>query len=637
MRALKDIYIKSCEDYDERNYELVKNNQEQAINNMSKERISKEDDNLSEFAFTSYQMGYNFHQLHKIFFESVKGVEVVFEIESPSNRDQIVTSQQQPSLLPYLEHLTLSEMKKLSHVWKCNSWNKFFVLHKHQPQSSFQNLTSIKLEQCPGVKYLFSPLMVKLLTNLQEVTIRECDGMEEVVSNRDEEEMTSSTYAHTTATLFPRLHHLNLYRMKNLKHIGGGVAKGTTDIGHGQSKVSQVDVVSWSVCQYSRTIQIERCDSLSSVIPYYAAGQTPKLQELWIFNCTSMMEVFETEEINNKNTSGCSSNTTVAVPRPTDIIVHKFPNLKILIIVACDCLENIFTFSTLESLKKIEELQVRNCGAMKVIVKEEVREDTSTLSNNVVFSNLKSIRLEGLPNLKGFFLGMNIEFEWPLLERVFIEKCPQMMVFTCGRSTALRLKYIETRLGKHNLECGLNFHRGLLPVVVTRYIWKSNQWRILEFQNLTTLSIHGCDSLEHVFTCSMVGCVMQLQELQIERCRNMKVIVKEEEEDCDAKVSEIIEFPSLKSLQLNFLSSLKGFYIGKKDFTLPSLDTLGIRMCPEIMVFTEGHSIISEQTVLETDFGSFNVGEDINSFILTKKQEGFSFGNRWMMNNNDYY
>ncbi|KAJ0433451.1 putative leucine-rich repeat domain superfamily [Helianthus annuus] len=326
MRALKDIYIKSCapKDIYERNNELVKNNQK------SKRYINKEDDNLSKFAFTSYQMGYSFHQLHKIFFESVKGVEVVFEIESPSNRGQIVTSQQQP-LLPYLEHLTLSKMKKLSHVWKCNSWNKFFVLHKHQPQSSFQNLTSIELEQCPGVKYLFSPLMVKLLTNLQEVTIRECD-----VSNRDEEEMTSSTYAHTTATLFPRLHHLRLYFMKNLKHIGGGVAKGTTDVGHGQSKVSQVDVVSWSVCQYSRTIRIDGCDSLSSVIPYYAAGQTQKLQELRILNCTSMMEVFETEVINNKNTSGCSSNTTVAVPRPTNIIVHKFPYLKILKIDACD-------------------------------------------------------------------------------------------------------------------------------------------------------------------------------------------------------------------------------------------------------------------------------------------------------------
>ncbi|KAJ0433454.1 putative leucine-rich repeat domain superfamily [Helianthus annuus] len=374
---------------------------------------------------------------------------------------------------------------------------------------------------------------------------------------------------------------------------------------------------------------------------------------------------------------------------------------------------------------------------MKVIVKEEVREDTSTLSNNVVFSNLKSIRLEGLPNLAGFFLGMNIEFEWPLLERVLIENCPQMMVFTCGRSTAPRLKYIKTGLGKHNLECGLNFHRGLLPVAaVTRipspsldcksssptkiegrtwsfhnliqcnidsshkdtkifpsnelqqleqletihaqhcnnveevfevtsevtnnesqtnvkfpklrevdlnwlrslkYIWKSNQWRILEFRNLTTLSIRGCHSLEHVFNCSMVGCVMQLQKLHIDSCNKMKVIVKEEEEDCDAKVSEIIEFRSLKSLQLKSLSSLKGFYLGKKDFTLPSLDTLVIRWCPEIMVFTEGHSIIPEQTVLETDFGSFNVGEDINSFILTKKQEGFSFGSRWMINYNDYY
>ncbi|KAM0006358.1 putative leucine-rich repeat domain superfamily [Helianthus debilis subsp. tardiflorus] len=154
-----------------------------------------------------------------------------------------------------------------------------------------------------------------------------------------------------------------------------------------------------------------------------------------------------------------------------------------------------------------------------------------------------------------------------------------------------------------------------------KYIWKSNQWRTLEFRNLTTLSIHGCRSLEHVFTCSMVGCVMQLQELHIDWCVNMKVIVKEEEEDCDAEVSEIIEFRSLKSLQLSRLPRLKGFYLGKKDFTLPSLDTLVISMCPEIMVFTKGHSIIPEQTILETSFGSFNVGEDINSFILTKKQE----------------
>ncbi|KAI7741571.1 hypothetical protein M8C21_026211, partial [Ambrosia artemisiifolia] len=136
--------------------------------------------------------------------------------------------------------------------------------------------------------------------------------------------------------------------MENLKHIDGQSRTTTDDVSHGQSMVSQVDVVSWSLCQYSREIQIFKCDALSSVIPYYAAGQTLKLQELNISGCASMMEVFESKEITSNNISGCSSNTTVAIPRPTYRTVHKLPHLKILHISDCDCLENIFTFSTLE-------------------------------------------------------------------------------------------------------------------------------------------------------------------------------------------------------------------------------------------------------------------------------------------------
>ncbi|KAI7749417.1 hypothetical protein M8C21_002693, partial [Ambrosia artemisiifolia] len=655
-------------------------------------------------------MAYNFHQLREIWFERVKGVKVVFEMESPiSNSDQIVTTQQ--PLLPYLEHLKIVEMEKLSHVWKCNNWNKFFILYKHHPQSSFQNLTSVHLEDCPSMKYLFSPLMLKLLSNLKEVTIIDCDGMEEVVSNRDDnKELTSSSYAQTVATLFPHLHLLQLCGMKNLKHIDGQSRTTTDDVSHGQSMVSQVDVVSWSLCQYTREIRIFECDALSSVIPSYAAGQTLKLQEPSISGCASMMEVFESKEITSNNISGCSSNTIVAIPRSTYSTVHKLPHLKILYISFCNCLENIFTFSILESLKKLEELTISKCDAMKVIVREEVQEDTTTLSKNVVFTSLKSIDLYGLPNLTGFFLGMNIDFEWPLLEYVKIKDCPQMTVFTSGLSTTPRLKYINTGLGQHNLECSLNFHQtpstsldykssnptisegitwsfynliqcnldsfhedtkifpsselqklekletihaqycksveevfevasevtnnesqtgvkipklrevDLKGLTSLKYIWKSNQWRKLEFPNLTRLSINECDSLEYVFTCSMVGCIKQLQELHIQRCKKMKGVVKGEK-DCGDKVSEIIEFPRLKSLNLDDLKSLEGFSLGKEDFTFPSLDTLQITVCPEIMVFTEGRSIIPEQTVVETSFGSFNIGDDISSFVMTKKQE----------------
>ncbi|MFS8019846.1 putative leucine-rich repeat domain superfamily [Helianthus anomalus] len=583
-------------------------------------------------------------------------------------------------------------MKNMTHVWKCSNWNEFFVLYKHQPQSSFKNLTTIYLFGCNRIKYLFSPLMVKLLSNLKKIIISYCDGMENVISDRDDknEEMAALS-THTRITLFPRLELLRLNKLENLKHIGG--------------LFYHVDIVTWSLCQYSREIKIKRCDALSSVIPSYAAGQMQKLQTLSIEYCSSMMEVFETKEIDSNNSSFCSS-TIIASRSPTTM--HIFPSLMVLNIEGCDCLEYIFTFSTIESLKKLEKLTIRYCKKLKVVVREENREHTTTSMKDVVFPRLKSVELDCLPNFAGFFSGMNIDFQWPLLDYVMINDCSKMMMFTSGRSTAPRLKYIHTRLGKHNLECGLNFY--VKPVLhqipsaslydidsdgttwsfhnlvecnwgyyydtkifpsnemqklqkletihvkdcanveevfevalgvinnesetvvkipmlrkvdldglrSLKYIWKSSQRRILEFPNLTILSISKCNTLEHVFTSSMVDCVMQLQELHIQSCRNMKVIVKEE--DHDVKQSEII-FPCLKSLKLDDLSSLRGFCLGEEDVTLPSLDTLVIKKCPTTMVFTAGRSVTRQLTMVETSFGCFKAWDDINSFIMTKKQE----------------
>ncbi|KAJ0693009.1 putative leucine-rich repeat domain superfamily [Helianthus annuus] len=154
-----------------------------------------------------------------------------------------------------------------------------------------------------------------------------------------------------------------------------------------------------------------------------------------------------------------------------------------------------------------------------------------------------------------------------------------------------------------------------------KYLWKSNQWMVLGFPNLTTLSIEWCERLEHVFTCSMIGSLVQLQELHISHCRGMEVIVKEEEEEeCNAKVNEII-LPRLSSLQLHNLHSLKGFWLGKKAFSLPALDTLQIKECRAITVFTKGHVSTPQLKVIDTDFGICDVRTDVNYFIETKLEE----------------
>jgi hypothetical protein len=187
------------------------------------------------------------------------------------------------------------------------------------------------------------------------------------------------------------------------------------------------------------------------VIPWYAVGQMQKLQVLKISDCKSMTEVFETQEI-NKNSG---TDTRKSLPRLEYITMLKLPKLRILKIQGCNLLEYVFTFSTLESLTQLEELEIKDCKAMDVIVYKETGEQ-KTASYVVGFPRLKSLALVNLPNVVGFFLGNN-EFTWPTLEKVWIGECPQITVFTYGRSSAPKLNFIETSLGKHNVECGLNF------------------------------------------------------------------------------------------------------------------------------------------------------------------------------------
>ncbi|PWA77050.1 resistance protein candidate RGC20 [Artemisia annua] len=586
MRALKKVTIDNCGRESEINNELVESKQDQEIDVVSIPGKESNDD-ISKVALP-FHLLHTFHNLRKLSLYNNKAVEVVFEIQSPSTREAAHNTQQ-PLILPYLEELELIYLEKVSHVWKCN-WNEFLHLPKQQSQSSFHNLTTINMIFCNSIKYLFSPLMAELLSNLKVVRIWGCDGIEEVVSNRDDEDLSQA---------------------------------------------------SWSLCQYAREISIEDCDALSSVIPWYAVGQMQKLQVLQITNCKSMTEVFETQEINNK--SGTDTDTGKSLPRLEYITMLKLPKLRILKIQGCNLLEHIFTFSTLESLTQLEELEIKDCKAMEVIVTEENGEQT-TASVVVDFPQLKSLTLVNLPNFVGFFLGKN-EFIWPALEEVVIHQCPQITVFTYGRSTAPKLNFINTSLGKHSSECGLNFHvtttshqarlpryestSSYRPTTIERLPWSYHNLieldmdynpsggetlfssdKLLQLQKLETVCFGGCEDIEEIFDSQTVVAEIpnlrqvylwwleslkyiwkskQGTELDISFCDNMKVIVKgEEEEECDAIVNATVAFPCLKSLKLEWLWGLEGFCIGKEAFEFPSLDTLQIIDCPEMRVFTKG-------------------------------------------------
>ncbi|MFS8016207.1 putative leucine-rich repeat domain superfamily [Helianthus anomalus] len=637
-------------------------------------------------------------------------------MDNPTSSGRQLATIQPPLLLPYLQSIELWELEEVSHMWKCN-WNKFLIRHHPPLQFPFQNLTDISLFSCRKLKYLLSPLMAKYLSNLKSVKIKGCDGMEEVISRRDDEITTStSASSYQDTAFFPHLDTLRLQDLPCLKSVDdGGMTCGSDKLSsnmiHDEFQSGQVIGACWSLCQYPTKIHIEDCDALSSLVPWYAVRQMKRLQELEIDKCKRMMEVFESESSsNNVDEGGARVVGGPPLKKVTIIGVPRLSNLKKVKIVGCDLLSYIFTFSTLESLKQLKKLKVIGCKAMQVIVKEE----NGASSKNVVFPRLEILELKDLPKLKGFFLGMN-DFRWPSLDHVCINKCPELMMFTSGRSTTPKLKYIETSFGKYSPECDLNFHeaigqttfpasseptiskgmpfsfnslieikpvwRNVGKTVVPsnallhleklqqitigggcdgleevfevgalegtnksqtlvqipnlkqvkldyvgdlKYLWKSNQWMVLEFPNLTTLSIANCKSLEHVFTCSMVNSLVQLQDLHISDCNNIEVVVKEEEEKCDPKVNEII-LPRLKSLKLSELPSFKGFCLGKEAFSLPRLETLRIKECPAITVFTKGYVSTPELKVIDTSFGFCYVNTDINSLLKTKQEEVLLF------------
>ncbi|GKB79192.1 NB-ARC domains-containing protein [Tanacetum coccineum] len=107
----------------------------------------------------------------------------------------------------------------------------------------------------------------------------------------------------------------------------------------------------------------------------------------------------------------------------------------------------------------------------------------------------------------------------------------------------------------------------------------------------------------------------------------MKVIVKGEEE-CDAIVNATVVFPCLKSLTLDYVTSLEGFCLGKEGFEFPSLDTLKIDGCREMTVFTKGDLSTPKLHAIRAKNGKFNIHNRLNSVgirytqshLVTKKR-----------------
>ncbi|EHA8590880.1 putative disease resistance protein [Cocos nucifera] len=114
----------------------------------------------------------------------------------------VIAKEAEERTLPELEILYLEFLPNLRSIWEGN-----------ETPGSFGRIKNITLEGCDNVMHLFSSNVLKLLNSLEELNIKVCDEMLEIVTG----EVGNGVIA------LPMLRRINLYKLSKLNRMWEGV------------------------------------------------------------------------------------------------------------------------------------------------------------------------------------------------------------------------------------------------------------------------------------------------------------------------------------------------------------------------------------------------------------------------------
>ena len=107
-------------------------------------------------------------------------------------------------------------------------------------------------------------------------------------------------------------------------------------------------------------------------------------------------------------------------------------------------------------------------------------------------------------------------------------------------------------------------------------------------QNLQSLQVSQCGNLINLVSPSMAKRLVQLKELTVDSCDEVKEIV--ENEGGEATDDEIL-FTKLQKLELSFLPNLKSFCSARYTLKFPCLIEMQVIKCRKMEFFCKGDSI----------------------------------------------
>ncbi|XP_057754759.1 uncharacterized protein LOC130974044 isoform X1 [Arachis stenosperma] len=291
----------------------------------------------------------------------------------------------------------------------------------------------------------------------------------------------------------------------------------------------------------------------------------PKLESLCLYELNKMEKL-------------CSAKLTT----------NCFSNLKSIKISCCGQLKSLFAFCMVQSLTKLEAIDVAECCSLEEIVGGGTDEsnDNSVKVNRLKLPALRSLTLRSLPRLTGFLTNDNIYSEPQLVEeQVSDGGFNEITVVEESASHYL----LNDQVAIPNLESlellSINIHK----------IWSEQSPSLplthFCFQKLIKLNVKDCNRMAYLFTYSMATSLPNLKALSASGCKRMQEIFIYDNSNKD-ETKQISIFPKLEEIQFSSMERLTKIWpsrVTSKSFG--SLTTVVIEKCKNLVTVFPGHTV----------------------------------------------
>ncbi|XP_059623047.1 disease resistance protein At4g27190-like [Cornus florida] len=287
--------------------------------------------------------------------------------------------------------------------------------HTPCPLGSFGKLSILEVGKCRSIKYLFSPSTARCLSNLHNLTITNCEMLEEIVGG-DEDVMDN--------VFFGQLKKLWLVNLPNIRSIYSDTKK-TSTTECNPSTIEQALFNEKINCPVLEVLDIQKLNSIIAIcdnqlLPVQEANTSheitmfTKLKILRLDELPSLKSFCkscdsEKEEISEEGISEIQAlfNCKVTLPVLEKLFIRKLNSITAIwdkLLLPVQEAKNSFQY--------LQILNVRDCEKMKKIIGFEIGQGKEAEASDEIamFTQLKLMALEELPSLKSFcYCGSEVE------------------------------------------------------------------------------------------------------------------------------------------------------------------------------------------------------------------------------------